>query len=92
MRLLITDDLERKRATVFFRVFLVIPHFVWLGLWGIAALLAAFANWVGTLAMGRSNEALHRFLALYVKYATQVYGYFLLGASCLLYTSPSPRD
>jgi len=81
VRLLITDDLERKRATVFFRVFLVIPHFVWLGLWGIAALFAAFANWIATLATGRSHASFHEFLAQYVKYGTQVYGYLLLGAS-----------
>jgi hypothetical protein len=63
-----------------FRWLLVIPHFIWLGLWGIGAFVAALANWLVTLLTGRPPAALHRFLALYVKYATQVYGYFLLGA------------
>jgi Domain of unknown function (DUF4389) len=80
VRLVLSDDLKRKRLTVGFRWLLVIPHFIWLGLWGIAAFVAAMANWLVTLVTGRPPEALHRFLALYVKYATQVYGYFLLGA------------
>jgi hypothetical protein len=80
VRLVLSDDLERKRLTVGFRLLLVIPHFIWLGLWGIAAFFAAMANWLVTLVTGRPPVALHRFLALYVKYATQVYGYFLLGA------------
>jgi hypothetical protein len=80
VQLVLSDDLERKRLTVGFRWLLVIPHFIWLGLWGIGAFVAALANWLVTLVTGRPPAALHRFLALYVKYATQVYGYFLLGA------------
>jgi Domain of unknown function (DUF4389) len=80
VQLILSDDLSRKRLTVGFRWLLVIPHFLWLGLWGIAAFFAALANWLVTLLVGRPPAALHRFLALYVKYVTQVYGYFLLGA------------
>jgi hypothetical protein len=80
VRLVISDDLARKRLTVFFRLFLVIPHYVWLAIWGIAAFFAAVANWIATLVAGRSPAPLHRFLALYVKYATQVYGYLFLAA------------
>jgi uncharacterized protein DUF4389 len=80
VRLLISDDLRRKRLTVFFRLFLVIPHSVWLGIWGIGAFFAAIGNWLATLVAGRSPAGLHRFLALYVKYATQVYAYLYLAA------------
>ncbi len=80
VQLVLSDDLERTRLTVGFRWLLVIPHFIWLGLWGIAAFVAALANWLITLVTARPPASLHRFLALYVKYATQVYGYFLLGA------------
>ncbi len=80
VQLVLGDDLERKRLTVGFRWLLVIPHFIWLGLWSVAAFVAALANWLVTLVTGRPPAALHNFLALYVKYATQVYGYFLLGA------------
>jgi hypothetical protein len=81
VRLQLSDDLERDRLTVFFRVILAIPHFIWIALWGIAAFLAAVANWPATLALGRSPEALHGFLAAYVKYATQLYAYFHLAAN-----------
>jgi hypothetical protein len=80
VRLVVSDDLSRKRLTVFFRLVLVIPHYVWLAIWGIAAFLAAVANWIATLVAGRSPAGLHRFLALYVKYATHVYAYLFLAA------------
>jgi hypothetical protein len=80
VRLVVTDDLSRKRLTVFFRLLLVIPHYLWLVIWGIAAFFAAVANWIATLAAGRSPAPLHRFLALYVKYATHVYAYLYLAA------------
>jgi hypothetical protein len=80
VRLVITDDLRRKRLTVFFRLILVIPHYVWLGIWGVGAFFAAIGNWLATLVAGRPSAGLHRFLALYVKYATQVYAYLYLAA------------
>jgi hypothetical protein len=80
VRLVVRDDLQRSRLTVFFRLLLAIPHAVWISLWGIVALLAAIVNWFATLADGRSPNALHNFLALYVKYVTQVYAYVYLAA------------
>jgi hypothetical protein len=80
IRLVASDDLERLRITVFFRALLAIPHFIWLLLWSILALLVAVANWFATLARGRSPGALHRFLAAYVKYVTQFYAYLHLAA------------
>ena len=73
--------LERSRLTVFFRLLLALPHIVWLTLWGIAAFFAAIANWFATLIGGRSPEALHRFLAAYVRYQTHVYVYLYLIAN-----------
>jgi hypothetical protein len=66
---------------VFFRLLLVIPHAIWLGIWGIGALFAAIANWIATLIGGRPPAGLHRFLALYVKYATHVHAYLYLAAN-----------
>lgn len=80
IRLVASDDLARLRITVFFRGLLAIPHFIWLLLWSVVALLAAVANWLATLALGRSPGALHRFLAAYVKYVTQFYAYLHLAA------------
>jgi hypothetical protein len=73
--LVVTDDLNRSRLTVFFRYLLVIPHWIWLMLWGIAASLAAFVNWIATLVTGRSPEALHGFLASYLRYSVHVTAY-----------------
>jgi hypothetical protein len=80
VRLLVSDDLERGRLTVIFRLFLAIPHFVWLLLWSLVALAAAIVNWLATLVLGRSPTLLHRFLAAYVKYVTQFYAYLHLVA------------
>ena len=78
IRLVVTDDLQRNRLTVFFRLILAIPHVIWLLLWGIVATLAAIANWFATLVKGESPEGLHNFLATYLRYVTQVYAYILL--------------
>jgi hypothetical protein len=78
IRLVVEDDLRRNRLTVFFRLLLAIPHFIWFLLWGIVALLAWIANWFATLFAGRSPEGLHNFLATYLRYQTHVYAYALL--------------
>ncbi len=68
VRIVITDDLERPRLIVLFRLLLVIPHFAWLLLWSVAALVAAVAAWPAALATGRVPSKLHLFLAAYVRY------------------------
>lgn len=72
VRISVPDDLGRPRLLVLFRLLLAIPHFVWLALWGAAAMLAVIAAWVVALALGRVPAPLHRFLAAYVRYATHV--------------------
>lgn len=72
------DDLARNRLTVFFRLLLALPHLVWLAVWGIAAWIAALVNWLATLFTARSPDALHRFLAAYVRYEIHVYAYLML--------------
>jgi Domain of unknown function (DUF4389) len=68
----VTDDLERPRLTVLFRLFLAIPHFVWLLLWSIAVFFAVFIAWLVALVAGRVPDALHRFLTAYVRYVTHL--------------------
>lgn len=80
VHLIVSDDLERSRASVFFRLILAIPHLIWLGLWGILAAFAVIANWFATLFAGQSPDALHNFLAAYVRYAIHVGAYLLLAA------------
>ncbi len=80
VHLIVSDDLKRSRASVFFRLILAIPHLIWLGLWGIVAAFAVIANWFATLFAGQSPDALHNFLAAYVRYAIHVGAYLFLAA------------
>ncbi|MGZ4310195.1 MAG: DUF4389 domain-containing protein, partial [Gaiellaceae bacterium] len=77
IRLVVNDDLQRNRLTVFFRLILAIPLFLWAVLWGVVALLAYIANWFATLFMGQSPEGLHNFLATFLRYTTHVRAYTL---------------
>jgi hypothetical protein len=81
IRLVVGDDLKRSRLTVLFRLILAIPHFIWLFLWGIAAVVAAVVGWFAALVSGRLPDALHRFLAAYVRYATHFFAYLYLAAN-----------
>jgi hypothetical protein len=83
VRLILSDDLERSRVTVFFRLIISIPFLIWLGLWSILALFAAIANWVVTVVRGVSPVLLHDFLARFVRYATHTYAYMNLAAQPL---------
>ena len=74
-------DLRRSRVTVFFRLPLLIPHLVWLGLWGILAFLAVILQWFVTLFAGRPATVFHRFLSRYVRYAFHVYAFGSLAAN-----------
>jgi hypothetical protein len=72
------DDLNRSRLTVFFRILLVIPHLVWLLLWGIAAFFTLIVAWFAALFTTQVPEGIHNFLTRYIRYATHVYAYLML--------------
>jgi hypothetical protein len=74
-------DLRRSRLTVALRLPLAIPHFVWLALWAVLAVLAAIVQWFVILVRGRPAAALHRFLGSYVRYALHVYAFAALVAN-----------
>lgn len=78
IRLRVEDDLRRSRLTVFFRLLLTIPHFVWLFLWGIAVFVAIVVGWFVTLITGRLPEAFHRFIGAYLRYDTHVLAFLYL--------------
>ena len=80
IRLIVNDDLQRTRLTVFFRLILAIPLILWAVLWAVIAVLAYIVNWFATLFMGQSPEGLHNFLATYLRYTTHVRAYALLVA------------
>jgi len=78
IRLIVNDDLQRTRLTVFFRLILAIPLFLWFTLWAVIAMLALIVNWFATLATGRSPDGLHGFLATFLRFTTHVRAYVLL--------------
>lgn len=84
VQLVVTDDLARSRLTVGFRLLLALPHVVWLLLWSLAVLLLWVVVWILVVAGRSVPDSLHRFLARYVRYATQ------LGAFVTLAADPFP--
>jgi hypothetical protein len=76
--LIVTDDLQRNRLTVFFRLLLAIPHFIWVVLWGIVAELAVLVAWFAALFTGRVPEGVHDFVAGWLRYSTRVTAYVFL--------------
>jgi hypothetical protein len=81
VKLVVEDDLKRRRLTVFFRLLLAIPLFIWLFLWTIATVVAAVINWIATLVLGRPPDGLHRFMCSYIRYVTHVNAYIGLLAN-----------
>jgi hypothetical protein len=81
VRLVVEDDLARNRWTVFFRVLLAIPHFVWIILWTIATVFVVIANWLVALVRGRPASGLHRFTCSYIRYVTHLSAYLWLVAN-----------
>ncbi|MCW2974261.1 MAG: hypothetical protein JWN72_2534 [Thermoleophilia bacterium] len=73
-----SPDLTRSRLTVFFRPLLVIPHLVWLYLYGIGASVMFIGHWVVAIFTGRTPKATYDFLVGYQAYSTRVSAYVLL--------------
>lgn len=76
--LIVADDLQRTRLTVFFRLLLAIPHLIVLALWGIVVYIAAIVAWFAGVFTGRVPDGLHGFMANYLRYTTRVFGYLYL--------------
>jgi hypothetical protein len=75
------DDLTRSRLTVFFRLFLAIPHYIWAFLIGSVVAVIVFVNWFILLVKGRTPDGLHGFIAGYIRYLTHLEAYFLIAAN-----------
>jgi hypothetical protein len=75
VRLVGGDDLGRSRLTVFFRLFLLIPHVIVLWFYAIVALIVVVIAWFAALFTGRVPDGLHDFIAGYLRYYTRVVSY-----------------
>jgi Domain of unknown function (DUF4389) len=80
VKLRLSDDQERRRITVFFRLFLAIPLLAWLVLWTVAVTLTTILNWVATLVTGTPWHAAHAFASRYVRFSTHANAYTMLVA------------
>ncbi len=81
IRLRVTDELERSRLTVLFRLLLALPLLVWVVLWSLAVFVVAFVMWLAVLFERRVPATLHGFAASFLRYATHVFAYLYLGAN-----------
>ena len=81
IRLVVDDDLQRSRLTVFFRLLLAIPHFFWIVLWSLGVLVLAVVAWFVALVKGRLPNGLHDFFAMYVRYVTHLGAYLSIAAN-----------
>ena len=79
MRLEIRPQLEgRNRVTTFFRVLLVIPHVIVVGILGIVALLAYIVGFFAVLITGAWPEGLRKFVVGVFAWVVRLQGYMLL--------------
>jgi hypothetical protein len=81
VRLVVEDDYRRSRLTVFFRLLLAIPHFIWFFLWSILAILVAIINWFATLILGRPPMWIHGFLCAFIRYSVHLSAYLGMAAN-----------
>jgi Domain of unknown function (DUF4389) len=76
--LIVEDDYRRNRVTVFFRLILAIPHFIWFFLWTIWIFLTSIVNWFSCLFTGRASPWLHNLMCGYVRYQVHLSAYLYL--------------
>jgi Domain of unknown function (DUF4389) len=69
---------KRSRLTTFFRFILVIPHFIVLTFYGIAAAVVVIIAWFALLFTGHWPQGMYDFVGGFLRYATAVYGYWYL--------------
>ena len=77
---MVTDDLERSRATVIFRLLLAIPHLIVVSLWGFAAAAVTVIIWFALIFEGKAPRSLQGFVVSYLRYSVHVSSYLYLAA------------
>lgn len=66
---------RRNRLTVFFRGLLVIPHYIWASLYGIAVCVVVLIAWFAIVFTGRWPRGLYDFTAGYLRFLGRLYAY-----------------
>jgi hypothetical protein len=78
VRLVVEDDYRRTRLTVFFRLLLAFPHFIWFFLWTLWVVITGFVNWVISIFTGRPPRWFFRVMCGYVRYQAHLTAYIAL--------------
>ncbi len=73
-----TPALDRNRLTVFFRYFMVLPHFVTLMIYGIGFSLSLLATWVMMVFTGKYPPGLYAFNTKVLQYQARLNSYMYL--------------
>jgi len=78
----VADPAPQSRLTVFFRIFMIIPHEIILYFLNIAAQVVLLIAWFAILFTGRYPAGLLNFTCGYIRWTTRVngYAYLLTGA------------
>ena len=76
--LIVTDDLQRNRLTVFFRLILAIPALILVYVFRAVNSIVAFLGWFYCLALGRMNRGMRDLSAWLLRYEVQTNGYLML--------------
>lgn len=69
---------DRSRLTTFFRIFMVLPHFLVLIAYGIAGFFTIIGAWFALVLTGRYPQGLYDFNAGLLRYITRLNGYMYL--------------
>ncbi len=73
-----SPSIERNRLTVFFRLFMVIPHAIVSIFYGFAAYVVVFLAWFAILFTGRYPVGMYNFVAGYLRFLTRYNAYTYL--------------
>ena len=76
--LVVEDDYQRSRLTVFFRLLLAIPHLIWFFLWTLVTVVTAVVNWLISIFTGKPPDGIHRLLCAYIRYQAHLGAYLSL--------------
>jgi len=69
---------ERNRLTIFFRILLVIPHFIWAMFYGLAAGIAVLFAWFAIVITGNYPAGLYNFVAGWTRFTTRLLAYYMI--------------
>jgi hypothetical protein len=83
---------ERNRLSSFFRLITVIPHVIFLWIYGIGAFFVAIGAWFAIVFTGKFPEGMYSFLEGYARYYTRVYAYGYLLADKFPPFSGNPEE